>query len=220
MAINSWSACRMTGLGDSKILAFISMPNRIPAGFDISQGTGCPQTRCWWLDATRLPILAIPIVVRGTLVPSMKQKHYGGSMLKILIPVDGSENALRAVKHVVMLAQNNTLLICDLLYVGQPFEARVHAYRPHEEVAKMEKEEARNALLAAQALLDGAGIHYVVAVKEGDVAQHIVEHAQQARCTFIVMGMRGMGLVVGPFSMGSVTSKVLHAADVPVTLLK
>ena len=159
-------------------------------------------------------------MVRGTLVPSMKQKPYGGYMLKILIPVDGSENALRAVEHVVMLTKNNTLLICDLLYVGQPFGARVHAYRSHEGVAKMESDEGRKALLAAQALLDGAGIHYVVAVKEGDVAQHIVEHARQARCNLIVMGMRGMGLVVGPISMGSVTSKVLHTADVPVTLVK
>ena len=124
-------------------------------------------------------------------------------MLKILIPVDGSENALRAVEHVVMLAKNNTVLTCDLLYIGQPFGVRVHAYRSHEEVTKMEKDEAMKALLAAQTILDAAGIHYVVASQEGDVAQHIVEHARQGQFNLIVMGMRGMGLVVGPISMGS-----------------
>ena len=36
----------------------------------------------------------------------------------------------------------------------------------------------------------------------------------------IIMGMRGMGMVLGPVSMGSVTSRVLHDASVPVTLVK
>lgn len=141
-------------------------------------------------------------------------------MLKILIPVDGSENALRAVEHAVMLAKNNAVLTCDLLYVGQPFSPRVHAYRPHEEVVRMEQVEAREALLPAQNFLDAAGIPYKVAREDGDVAQRIVEHARQAQCNLIMMGMRGMGLVVGPVKMGSTASKVLHTADVPVTLVK
>lgn len=141
-------------------------------------------------------------------------------MLRILLPVDGSDNALRAAKHVVMLATNHMQLTCDLLYVGQPFGFRVHAYRPSEQVAKMEGDEAHSALLGTQSMLGAAGISYSVTRLEGDIALQIVAHAKQARCDLIIMGMRGMGLVVGPVSMGSVTSKVLHTADVPVTLVK
>lgn len=141
-------------------------------------------------------------------------------MLKILIPVDGSENALRAVEHAVMLAKNNAVLTCDLLYVGKPFGARIHAYRSHEQVTKMEQDEAAEVLLPAQKMLDAAGISYNAERQEGDIALRIVEQARQAHCNFIVMGMRGMGLVVGPVSMGSVTSKVLHSANVPVMLVR
>jgi len=141
-------------------------------------------------------------------------------MLKVLIPVDGSDNALRAVAHVVTLARNNTALSCELLHVHQPFGVREHAYRTHEALEKMASDQAHQALQPAQAILAAAGIGHTTASREGDTADAIVQQARQAQCDLIVMGMRGRGLVFGPVSMGSVSSRVLHDAGMPVTLVK
>lgn len=141
-------------------------------------------------------------------------------MLKILLPIDGSENALRAVRHAVTLAANKAEIECQLLNVQTPMPGRIHGYKSREEIADMERAEAEQVLRPAQEILDAAGISYSATYLEGEVAQAITDYATNTRCDVIVMGMRGMGIVVGPLVMGSVTSKVVHAARVPVTLVK
>ncbi len=141
-------------------------------------------------------------------------------MLKILIPVDGSENAMRAVAHAITLARNNASLTCELLHVHQPFGVREHAYRSHEALEGIAGSEAQQALQPAQAALAAAGIAHAAASREGDTAGAIVAHARETRCDLIVMGLRGRGLVLGPVSLGSVSSRVLHDAGLPVTLVK
>jgi nucleotide-binding universal stress UspA family protein len=47
----------------------------------------------------------------------------------------------------------------------------------------------------------------------------IAEVGRQENCDAIVMGTRGMGAVSG-LVLGSVATKVIHLADVPVTLVK
>lgn len=141
-------------------------------------------------------------------------------MLKALIPVDGSENALRAVAHAVTLSTNGTALSCELLHVHQPFGVREHAYRTHDALEKMAGEEMQRALAPAQDMLAAAGVAHTVTSREGEVADAIVAHARQSKCDLIIMGMRGMGMVLGPISMGSVSSRVLHQANAPVTLVK
>lgn len=141
-------------------------------------------------------------------------------MLKVLIPVDGSENALRSVAHAVTLARNSLALSVELLHVHQAPGIREHAYRSHQQLEQMQRDETQQVLNPAQALLATAGVAYTSASREGDTAQAIAAHAHQSQCDMIVMGMRGMGFVLGPVNMGSVSSKVLHAAEVPVTLVK
>jgi len=141
-------------------------------------------------------------------------------MFKILVPVDGSANALRALDYLVALARNHAALRCELLHVRQPFGVREHGYRTNEQLAAMDSGAAQQALQPAQAALDAAGMPYASASLEGDAGHTIVTHAIEAGCDSIVMGMRGMGLVLGPISIGSVTAKVLHMAPMPVTLVK
>jgi nucleotide-binding universal stress UspA family protein len=149
-----------------------------------------------------------------------RQAPHGAIMLKILVPLDGSPNALRAIDYLAALARNNTALHCELLYVREPFGVREHGYRTHEQLASLDGAAAQQALQPAQAMLDAAGIPYAAASIEGDIGHTIVNHAAKAGCDSIAMGMRGMGFVFGPFSMGSVTAKVLHLATMPVTLVK
>ena len=53
----------------------------------------------------------------------------------------------------------------------------------------------------------------------GDVAETIAKTARRLGCDCIVMGARGMSLL-GSLALGSVSTKVIHHARVPVTIVK
>ena len=60
---------------------------------------------------------------------------------------------------------------------------------------------------------------YVFHIGVGDAAETIVSYAKDKGCHQIVMGTRGLGSVSNMI-MGSVATKVIHLADIPVLLVK
>jgi len=141
-------------------------------------------------------------------------------MRKALVPVDGSPNSDRAVSHVVLLAKINPALEVVLLNVQPEIDDwQVRRFLKKEEVEAMEESRGGDALQSARALLDAAKVNYVPQVVIGPVAETIARIALEQNCGGIVMGTRGLGAVAGVL-LGSVTSKVIHLADVPVTLIK
>ena len=70
-----------------------------------------------------------------------------------------------------------------------------------------------------QQLLTRAGIAHELHVLSGDPASNIARAARERGCRLIVMGSRGLGPLASA-ALGSVAAKVLHLADVPVTLVK
>ncbi len=141
-------------------------------------------------------------------------------MRKALVPVDGSPNSDRAVSHVVLLAKINPALEVVLLNVQPEIgDWQVRRFLKKEEVEAMEESRGGDALQSARALLDAAKVNYVPQVVIGPVAETIARIALEQNCGGIVMGTRGLGAVAGVL-LGSVTSKVIHLADVPVTLIK
>lgn len=141
-------------------------------------------------------------------------------MRKALVPVDGSPNSDRAVRHVVDLAGNNPALeVCLLNVQSEIGEWEVRSFLKKEEVEAMEISKGGDALESARAILDAAKVRYEPQVLIGPVAETIARTALEQNCDGIVMGTRGLGAVAGVL-LGSVTSKVIHLADVPVTLIK
>ena len=63
------------------------------------------------------------------------------------------------------------------------------------------------------------GIQYAFHIGVGDPAQVIVQYAEDQRCEEIIVGSRGMG-TVSNLVLGSVASKVIHLAKVPVLIAK
>jgi nucleotide-binding universal stress UspA family protein len=74
-------------------------------------------------------------------------------------------------------------------------------------------------LAAAEKVLEEAAIPYTTEVLTGHVAEVIGRRADEIGCDNIVMGTRGM-TAISNLLMGSVATKVLHFANVPVTLVK
>jgi nucleotide-binding universal stress UspA family protein len=139
-------------------------------------------------------------------------------MLKVLVPVDGSGNSLRAVEYVI--AQTPLFkepLDIHLLNVQHAFPGTVRGVRG--EAEKFHHDEGVKALAAARQLLDAAGVKYTYHINVGDAPESICQFVKAQKIDDIVMGRRGMG-TVATMLMGSVTDKVLHLVDVPIVLVK
>jgi nucleotide-binding universal stress UspA family protein len=141
-------------------------------------------------------------------------------MLTILAPIDGSNNAIRVVEHVVGLAlQSRQAEVC-LINVREAMDSpEVHRFWSPEKIAEFQKTEGNLLLDSARKRLDQAGVRYTADVVIGDIAPTIAAQATARGCNLIVMGTRGMG-GIGNLLMGSVATKVVHLTDVPVMLVK
>ena len=139
---------------------------------------------------------------------------------KWLIPVDDSENALRAVDYVIK-ASGNSAAKPEILLVNvqRPLSGDVSTFVNSDVLHDFHREQGNKALASARARLDAAGAPYTHHILLGEPAVMICQFAKANACTQIVMGSRGLGSVTGML-LGSVATKVAHLGEVPVVLVK
>lgn len=141
-------------------------------------------------------------------------------MLKLLVPVDGSDSAKRALRHALNLCGCNCEVELNLLNVQEPIvDWEVRRFLRDEEIDQMLRQKAEDILVEAEAAVVEAGCRSNRHVAIGDVAQAIVDQAATLACDQIVMGTHGRGAFQG-LLLGSVSTKVLHLVNLPVTLVK
>ncbi|WP_129247149.1 MULTISPECIES: universal stress protein [Achromobacter] len=142
-------------------------------------------------------------------------------MLNILVPVDGSDNADRAVLYARQLAQGAGSARVHLLNVQTPVQGRAGLSRliTQEMIDDFYVREGQEAMEEARKLLDVTGTAHASHVAFGHVATEIAGYARDHDCARIVMGTRGNGSLAN-ILIGSVANQVLQLADVPVTLVK
>lgn len=150
---------------------------------------------------------------------------------KILVAVDGSENALRAAAEAVKMARGNPDAQLDLITVVSPVDP-VFAFGPlltTQEVADAEKKAANEVLKKAEEVIaqarqaveltEQSGLQVESFVQLGDPAQAIAAYAAAKGCDVVVMGRRGMGFLK-ELLLGSVSSRVLQLTSCPVLLVR
>lgn len=142
-------------------------------------------------------------------------------MPKILLPVDGSENALRAVRHIIATRSlYREPLVVHLLNVQLPIASGiVRSYISKSQLDDYYRDEGLAALSEARAVLDEANFAYHHHVGVGEIASTIVDYADNLKCDLVVMGTQGRGALKGAL-LGSVASHVLHESARPVLLVK
>ena len=143
-------------------------------------------------------------------------------MKKVLLPVDGSECALRAVALIIAKRANYANpedLEIHLVNVQAPLSHDITRFASHQQIGDFHREESEKLMQSACQLLDDAGVAYTCHPLVGAVAEAIVGLADSLHCDQIVMGTHGRG-AFRELLMGSITLKVLHLASVPVLLVK
>jgi len=86
-------------------------------------------------------------------------------------------------------------------------------------MAEIRAEHAEGLLAQVFAHAKNAGIPVEAMIKTGDAASVVAEVAKALDCDGIVMGTQGHG-AIGSRLLGSVAARVVHLAEVPVTLVK
>jgi nucleotide-binding universal stress UspA family protein len=141
--------------------------------------------------------------------------------MKILIPVDGSANAQRAVDHVIAyiaaLKETPQLLLLNVQW--NVAAGNVKLFINQQTIEDYYREQGMAALQAARSALDAAGLPYQFHISVGTPAEAIAQYALEQGADQIVMGRQGQGAVKTQL-LGSVVNKVLHLVNCPVLLVK
>ncbi|WP_076592538.1 universal stress protein [Herminiimonas arsenitoxidans] len=140
-------------------------------------------------------------------------------MLNILIPVDGSRNALRAVEYVIQYrAMHDELINVNLANIQPRLSRYITRFVPSANVRMLQQERAEQALKGAVDMLIKAGVEHSVHINKGDAAEGIVACAQETASQKIVMGTTRKN-ALSRFFQGSVVSKVMAITDLPVEVV-
>ncbi|MGV3742505.1 MAG: universal stress protein [Burkholderiaceae bacterium] len=140
-------------------------------------------------------------------------------MQKIVVPCDGSENAVRAVRYAADLAGKIRDVQLHLLYVEDPVLMRQCAMLPPGEQEKFRCAEKDRILQEARDLLASSGVSFQEYIRTGPPADEIAHHVQEAGCDAVIMGTRGRSPLASVM-IGSVATHTVHLVQVPVTLVK
>ena len=140
--------------------------------------------------------------------------------MKVLVPVDGSDHAERAVRFAARLAHDPARLRIVLLNV-QPAPSDVDTlHMAQKAILEHLRARGEDTLGPARKILADAGIvHEANVAIAADPSQEIARVAREQGCDQVVMGTRGLGALAG-LALGSVATKVVHLVEVPVTLVR
>ena len=142
-------------------------------------------------------------------------------MHKLLVPVDNSDGAMRALDYAIRYAKERKPAELVIVHAHEPplIYGEVAMYLPEEKAEDLQRQHSEGILRPAIERAEKAGVTFTSEILIGDVAKSIVSCAESSGCDAIVMGTRGMS-AIGNLVMESVATKVVHLTKLPVTLVK
>ena len=140
--------------------------------------------------------------------------------MRILVPVDGSENSMHAVEFI---ASRTTLLgsnpEIEVLNVQLPLPARACRLVGQDSLTRYYEDEAAKVFEPVRAELNKVGFQAGEAFLVGEASDSIAAEAEKFGADLIVMGSRGQTALRGLF-FGSVSNGVLAKSKCPVLMLR
>ncbi len=156
-------------------------------------------------------------------VPAAAQSRFTrpegeATVLNVLIPIDGSANALRAVRHAIAEYQRHHELQLHLLNVQPRLSRHIGRFVSRHDREGWQQDRADAALAGAEALLDQAGVPHQRHWVTGDRATEICRAAERLGAHHIVMGTARKNSITRMLE-DSTTHRVLESAPVPVEVV-
>jgi nucleotide-binding universal stress UspA family protein len=141
-------------------------------------------------------------------------------MASILVPIDGSPQADKALEHALEEFESEDLTVLnviDPIEAGYTAQATVPGYS--EEWFEQSKDAADALFEDAQAIADEHGIDLDTATEVGRPSPTIVDYAENQDFDHIVMGSHGRSGVTR-ILLGSVAENVVRRSPMPVTIVR
>ena len=142
-------------------------------------------------------------------------------MLRLLLPVDGSQSALRATRTLIeSIAWYKEPPAIDVLTVHLPVPrfANMGLVVSNDMIERYYDEECAEMLAPSKAALAAAGVNFTAHRRVGSIAESIIEQAKHSASNMMYMGTRGRTALAN-MVLGTVATKVLHLAHIPVVLV-
>ncbi len=144
---------------------------------------------------------------------------------KILVPVDGSEEAQKAVetaRELAKCAQSEVTLLyvlapLTMVATAAPGEERILSAIP--ELLVFRQNEGNAILKEMVSKFADSGIEPKRKMIEGHPARSILSLAKEENFELIIMGSRGLSRIAG-FLLGSISDAVVHHAHCPVLIVR
>ncbi|MEM4446871.1 MAG: universal stress protein [Candidatus Jordarchaeales archaeon] len=140
---------------------------------------------------------------------------------KILVPVDGSEHAERALERAISLAKtyNSQIILLNVVKTEELEVVKQYSEASYGLVKSYLEQAASKILEEAEKLTKKKGIEDVVKkITYGDPAEKIVEEANNENVDLIVIGTRGL-TGVKRVVLGSTTQKVIRWSERDVLVI-
>ena len=139
-------------------------------------------------------------------------------MSKILVPIDGSQHALRALEYAITLSRalGDEIILLNIQLKMET--VNVKRYFSKKEIEEYQQQLGKEATEEALKIVAESEIPFTNKLRIGIPKVEICKEAQEENVRCIIMGSRGMGLVAGKF-LGSVSYNVVHDATCPVTIV-
>jgi nucleotide-binding universal stress UspA family protein len=134
--------------------------------------------------------------------------------MKILVGVDDSENALRAVRTVGKMAAKMGCHV-TLLHVITPSDAALFSGKSSPPFQDKTLDDVR--LHRAVETIEKFDVEYDTVIELGHPAEIILRYADR-EYDLVAVGSRGLSSIEG-FLMGGVSSKVVHHSKVPTLVV-
>ncbi len=151
-------------------------------------------------------------------------------MLRILVPVDGSEHDSRTLSYISKLlpgrADVEVVLLNAIDLQLLPTEADITGmpvFLPPSEIEGQQQaaqQQAQKVVTGAQAIAKRLNLAARTEIRWGDPATVIVDCSKDGEAyDLIALGSRGAGQIAGIF-LGSVSDRVVHRAQIPVLIVR
>ena len=140
---------------------------------------------------------------------------------KILVPIDGSENSLRALRHALYLSSNlDSKLV--IVYISEIHPVvYVQSQKIIDSINNTLTEEAEKIFkhVESEAQNYKAAVYETVMLKGNPIASVIIEYADKNDIDIIVIGSRGRGKVKTAIA-GSVAHDVFYHTKKPILIVR
>jgi nucleotide-binding universal stress UspA family protein len=134
---------------------------------------------------------------------------------KILVPVDGSETATKALKYAAALAKQTGAMITLLSVIDRRFHVVQRIPAPASAIPLTEpmedylRQTAKEFTDAAEKICGGRGVRSKKVVRSGHPTEEILKEAEKSKVDLIIMGSHGKSALEAAF-LGSITFGVIH----------